>query len=249
MNQFKADVTRLTRNDSGWRDPSKCQVAVIHTYECPRADDVENRARYQEGAGSSYTMLVGTRRTLRANDDNYSPWAAAQTGNRVGLHLSFLAYARSSRQEWLDHMVQLDLGARVVADWCKRYRIPPVKISAADLRAGKRGVCGHADISGAWRETDHTDPGAGFPWDVFLTRVKYFMNPTPPAPKPQEKPVTQDKLDIINRKLDIVIQQLAGPGGEKFDGWPQLGHRTLVDAVAAIAEVEGVTGTRDIKKG
>lgn len=244
MTQFRADVTQLTTNDSGPRNPYKCQAAVIHTYECPRADDVENRARYQESAGSSYTMLVGTRRTLRANDDNYIPWAAAQTGNRIGLHLSFLAYARSSRNEWLEYSTQLDLGARVVADWCTRYGIPPIKISATDLRAGKRGLCGHADISAAWGETDHTDPGHNFPWDVFTKRVQHFMNPN----TAKETDMSNERLDSIERKVDLILDQLAGPGGN-FGGWPQLGGRTVVDALAAVAEVEGVTGAHDIKEG
>ena len=254
MDQFKTDVTRLTANDSGSRDPHGCQLAVIHTYECPRADDLEARAAWQETGGGdenrkgSYNILVGTRRTLRANDDNYIPWAAMPTGNRRGLHLSFLAYAQSSRQEWLDNMNQLDLGARVVADWCTRYGIPPVKVSPDEIRAGKRGVCGHADVSAAWRESDHTDPGAGFPWDVFLDRVKHFMNP---APQSKETDMSQEILNRLtdqDRKLNLILDQLAGPGGN-FAGWPQLGGRTLVDAVAAIAEVEGVTGTRDTKEG
>lgn len=248
MDQFKADVDQLTTNDSGTRDPHGCQLAVIHTYECPRADDLESRAAYQETHESSYTMLVGTRRTLRANDDNYIPWAAMPTGNRVGLHLSFLAYARSSRQEWLDNTNQLDLGARVVADWCTRYGIPPVKVSPDEVRAGKRGVCGHGDVSAAWRESDHTDPGAGFPWDVFLDRVQHFMNPAPQSKETGMSQEITDRLNEIDHKLTLILDQLAGPGAE-FAGWPQLGDRTLVDAVAAIAEIEGVTGAHDTKEG
>lgn len=254
MNQFKADVTRLTLNDSGRRDPAKCQLVVIHTYECPRADDLENRAAYQERSGSSYTMLVGTRRTLRANDDNYIPWAAAQTANRVGLHLSFLAYARSTREEWLNHLAQLDLAARPVADWCKRYGIPARKITANEARAGVRGICGHGDVSQAWKETDHTDPGAGFPWDVFIERVKHFMNPPAPNPQPTPAPSTpkeptmsNERLDQIEHKVNLILDQLAGPTGE-FAGWPQLGDRTLVDTIAAIAEKHGISGARDVKK-
>lgn len=176
-NQFQADVTRLTKNDSGWRDPAKCQAIFIHTYECPRRDDLEARADWQNNSGTgSYNVIVGTQRTLRANDDDYTPWAAGQTANRRGLHLSFLAYASSHRGDWLAHDRQLELGARVVADWCKRYGIPAVKINAGDLRAGKRGIGGHGDASAAWRESDHTDPGAGFPWDVFISKVQRHIN-------------------------------------------------------------------------
>lgn len=173
VDQFRADVTRLTSNDDGWRDPKTCPIIAIHTYECPRSDDVEARADWQNSSRTgSYHILVGTRRTLRANDDDYIPWAAGRTGNRRGFHLSFLAYASSRRGDWIAADNQLELGAAVVADWCRRYSIPVVKLSAEEVRAGKRGICGHGDVSAAWKESDHTDPGVGFPWDVFLEKVK-----------------------------------------------------------------------------
>ncbi|MCH6196895.1 N-acetylmuramoyl-L-alanine amidase [Corynebacterium mastitidis] len=179
IDQFQASVTRLTSNDSGWRDPKVCQAVFIHTYECPRGDDLESRADWQNSSKTgSYTILVGTKRTLRANDDDYAPWAAGYTANRRGLHLSFLAYALSRRGDWLAADHQLELGAAVVADWCKRYNIPAVKINGADLRAGKRGIGGHGDAAAAWGETDHSDPGAGFPWDVFIQKVQRHISGT-----------------------------------------------------------------------
>lgn len=257
MNQYQCDVTQLTTCDSGPRDPSKCQIAAIHTYECTRGDDVEARAAWQqESQTGSYNVLVGTRRTLRANDDNYIPWAAMPIGNQRGLHLSFLAYAASSRAEWLSYDNQLEKGAAVVADWCTRYGIPPVKLTAADVRAGRRGICGHAEISGAWRESDHSDPGGNFPWDVFIDKVKRRMNPAP-APRPQpaketDMPLTPEQDRILrenNGLLKSIHFQLTGSNKVgNYPGLPQSGGRTLYDLTSAIAEVEGVTGTKDIKE-
>lgn len=254
MNQYQCDVTRLTNCDSGPRDPSKCQIAAVHTYECPRGDDVEARADWQqESQTGSYNVLVGTRRTLRANDDNYIPWAAMPIGNQRGLHLSFLAYAASSRAEWLSYDAQLEKGAAVVADWCKRYGIPPVKISAADVRAGRRGVCGHGEISGAWHESDHSDPGANFPWDVFIDKVKRHMNPTPSPKPPKESDDMTPEQDRILRENNTILKeirfQLTGSTEiGKFPGLPQSGGRSLYDLTSAIGEIEGVTGTKDIKE-
>lgn len=62
--------------------------------------------------------------------------------------------------------------------------------------------------------------------------------PAPSAPAPKEPTVD---------KTSLILDQLAGHPGEKFPGWPQLGGRTLVDAVAAIGahlEIEGFTDTR-----
>ncbi|MGV0868457.1 peptidoglycan recognition protein family protein [Corynebacterium kalidii] len=250
-NQYTADITRLTTNDSGPRDPARCQLAVVHTYECPRGDDLENRAAYQEQAGSSYTVLVGIARTLRANDDNYIPWAAAYTGNLRGLHASFLAYAADPRSLWLHHMRQLEKGADVVADWCRRYGIPPVKLTADQVRAGQRGICGHAEISGAWRETDHTDPGPNFPWDVFINLVKQRLNPTTPK-EDDMTPAQEKKLDAALSEIralrkDVTDIRLQQGSGDDYSGFPQGGRRTLYDLAAATAEKVGVPATSDTK--
>ncbi|WP_276922411.1 peptidoglycan recognition protein family protein [Corynebacterium pyruviciproducens] len=251
-NQFQAEVTQLTTCDSGRRDPARCQVIVIHTYECPRGDDVEGRAAWQQQSQTgSYNVLIGTRRRLRANDDWYIPWAAMATGNRIGLHACFLAYAAATRAEWLEYDHQLTLGAEVVADWCNRYKIPPVKLTAAEVKAGKRGVCGHGEISGAFHESDHTDPGRGFPWDVFLAKVRQIMAGVTPQPAPQ--PNREKGLSMqAERTLGLIMDQLAGPGrtpdgDPAFNGWDEKsilaaahtregGGKTLIELVALTRE-------------
>ena len=40
------------------------------------------------------------------------------------------------------------------------------------MKAGQRGICTHADISAAFRESDHTDPGSGFPLDLVIARAR-----------------------------------------------------------------------------
>jgi len=43
------------------------------------------------------------------------------------------------------------------------------------LRAGKRGITGHAQVSEAFHRTDHTDPGTSFPVDAYLARVREHL--------------------------------------------------------------------------
>lgn len=250
--QYTATITRLTSNDDGWRDPGKCQLAVVHTYECPPGDNLMDRAAYQETAGSSYTILVGLTKTLRANDDDYNPWAAGYTANRRGLHVSALAYAADSRAAWMSRPGQLGLIADVLADWCTRYGIPPVKLTAAEIRAGKRGICGHGDTSAAWGETDHTDPGTGFPWDYVIDLVLKKTTGTPTTPttdKDIDMTPEQDKLLRDNNALlKTIAAQMCGDGNN-FGGWPQTGGRTLTDLTGAIAAKVGVPGTADTKAG
>ncbi len=62
--------------------------------------------------------------------------------------------------------------AQLVAEVCRMYGIPIVKVGPADLANGVRGICGHGDVTAAWHQGDHTDPGASFPWGTFIGYVQ-----------------------------------------------------------------------------
>ena len=65
---------------------------------------------------------------------------------------------------------------------------------------------------------------------------------TTPAPTPPPKEVPP----VARSKDDLILDQLAGHPWEKWAGWPQLGDRSLVDAVAAIGEKLGIDGFKDM---
>lgn len=75
-----------------------------------------------------------------------------------------------SGTRWSDsgHRAMLKLAADLTKKVASRWNVPLRKLSASDLRAGKRGVCGHVDVSNAWHLTDHGDPGSAFPWNYFM---------------------------------------------------------------------------------
>lgn len=64
---------------------------------------------------------------------------------------------------------------------------------------------------------------------------------TPAPPQKETKPVARSKDDLV-------LDQLAGHPWEEWAGWPQLGGRSLVDAVAVIGEKLGIDGFKDTKK-
>jgi N-acetyl-anhydromuramyl-L-alanine amidase AmpD len=41
-----------------------------------------------------------------------------------------------------------------------------------ELKTGQKGIIGHVQATNVFKKSTHTDPGAGFPWDHFLDRVK-----------------------------------------------------------------------------
>ena len=66
----------------------------------------------------------------------------------------------------------LKLSAKLVAKKCVKYNIPVRKLSAEELRAGKRGIVGHKEVSDAFGMSSHSDPGPNFPWAWYIERVK-----------------------------------------------------------------------------
>ncbi|KAA8723573.1 peptidoglycan recognition protein family protein [Corynebacterium phocae] len=185
-NAFVADMDILTANDDGLA-PAGRNVLYVHTFE-GRDLDAAAMARYQlsPAAGGSYHVVIDRDGvTARENDDPYIPWAAMFTGNRTGWHVCLAGRAAFTREQWLARPKQLGKLSEIMAAYSREYGIELVKLTPADLRARKSGVAGHWDVSLAWRESDHTDPGANFPWDVVIAGAKKLLAaPAPAAPSP-----------------------------------------------------------------
>lgn len=184
-NAFKCDHDILTSNDDGRRQGLIKRI-YIHTFEGRDLDAIA-MARYQlsPAAGGSYHIVIDVNgMTARENDDDYIPWSAGYKANRDGIHISLAGQAAFSRDTWLGRTRQLDKLADVVAAYCKAYGVPAVYRNADDLKADRWGISTHADAAIAWRETDHTDPGKGFPMDVLVDKVNQRLHPTPVPPPP-----------------------------------------------------------------
>ena len=231
---FTADMPGV-----GYRSIDSIQSICVHTVECPPERDGIAVAQWQTNPanGSSYNVLAGADGILiLRNTDDFMPYAAGPTGNARCLHISLTGYARMSREDWLDDDAKLRRTAEQIASWSQLHDIPLEFIDADRLRAGARGVHGHAEISEAWREVNHTDPGPGFPYDVVLGYAQELRNtrqPYNPTPTPTpETPEQGEERTMIRWILD----QLVGPEwdtkGPQFTGWKATEGKTFVDFVA-----------------
>lgn len=232
MTQFKADVDLLTRNDSGPRALSGLKWIIVHTTENSDNTTAIDVAKWMQRpeAGGSYNLLSDRwGRTVRSNDDGYVPWAAGSwAANSQGLHLSFTGKAEFSRAKWLgSHDKAISAGAKVVADWSRRYNIPLVKLTAAQLRAGVRGVAGHLECGQAFGGTDHWDPGPQFPYDVLFARARTILDGTPAEPAPVPQPVP----NLIDAEAK---NNSAWLGSRLHDG-----ERECADGVGCYADFSG----------
>lgn len=215
--QPKATIDYLGTNDRGKRNMANVKWVVMHTTENDATSKAINVVKWQESSKTgSYNVVVDNSGTsVRHNDDNYTPWSVGDSrGDYEGLHLSMVARAAFRRDQWLQLHKLIDESARIAAGWCREYGIPPVRLNDADIRANKKGFIDHAACSRLFGKTNHTDPGAYFPWDVFLKAVKRHLDAgTPkPAPAPQPKPQPQEDsalnklLDIFSKKYNSLVE-------------------------------------------
>ena len=100
------------------------------------------------------------------------------------------------------HVAMLGLAAKLVADLCHRHSVPVVYVNAANLLAGAHGITAHADVSQAWHQSSHTDPGVGFPMARFIDLVRAAAQPAP-TPSPAPTPILTEETDMrILRTVD-----------------------------------------------
>ena len=78
--------------------------------------------------------------------------------NSVGIELAGFAGQRAAG--WNDAYSRevVEQAARLTAEVCARRGIPIRRLRPADLVAGRSGITGHADVSTAFRKSDHWDP-------------------------------------------------------------------------------------------
>lgn len=109
----------------------------------------------------------------RSVSDEMTAWHCGHHGNARGIGIELCGMANQTRAEWFDELslATMQVAARLVADLCARWRIPAVVVNERALVAGESGITTHAFVSAAWHETNHYDPGAGFPLGSFVAAV------------------------------------------------------------------------------
>jgi hypothetical protein len=158
-----------SRNYSS-RGGAGVRLVVIHTAEGART--YQSLGSFFQGnvAASSQVGIDDTPGTIgeyvRRSDKS---WTQAEF-NPVSTSVELCAFARWDRAEWNRHPAML----RNVADWiaeeCRHFGIPIVKLSAAQAQGSGRGVCGHVELGA--RGGGHWDPGPGFPWSDVIAMAK-----------------------------------------------------------------------------
>lgn len=151
------------------------RVIVLHSMEAAeKGNTAENVARYFQHTDrpASAHVCLDNNSIVQCVLDNDVAFAAPGA-NADGIHIEMAGYARQTTDDWLDEYSRavIENAANVAAQYCLKYNIPVRVLSDSELKAGWRGIVSHAQVSAVYKRSTHTDPGAGFPWHLFIDRV------------------------------------------------------------------------------
>lgn len=171
---FPSASTRyLAAHNSGQRNPKGLCYVVIHATEGETAQGAAEWFEDPRSEGSA-NMVVGDYVAFRTLPDDVIPWAAPPL-NTLGYHIEIAGYSAWTKEHWNFYRRRIQNAAYRAALRCIAWKIPAVWLGVPELLDGKHGLTSHANVSAAWHKTNHTDPGANFPYDYFTQCVQEYV--------------------------------------------------------------------------
>lgn len=247
-------ITVRAKNDSGPGNITPTRV-VVHTTSpvvgYPKASQpgmAASTARYfASGAtiGSAH-YVVDVAGEQHCVPDAIVANHAPPNGHSIGIEICAEGgnYAQSyTREQWLSPQVWPAVlnAAKRTRELCQRFGIPMVRLTVQDLLLGRHGVCGHVDVSNAWHQSTHSDPGPGFPWPEFMQAVNSPSAPSTPTPEPKPRPEEDDVMYIKCKPDPTKPEWTAILTGSMFVGLASKGELDSANAeIAAGARCQWV---------
>lgn len=226
---------------------SQTQVIVIHaTDNTANALGEATYATHREDETSAHYYVDETT-VIQAVPIGHIAYGCLYHGNQISIQ-----YELCGRSNAISDATMRRAAHQVARD-CARYGIPVRKITAAQVRAGAKGICGHADITAAFPEDngDHTDPGTAFNWGTFISYVGGDMELSDVVPgtktpgfNPNDRTVGQWAMDQCNdRAVDygekpVTSLPAGSPKRRLYELLPKL--EQLVAAPAATVDAAAV---------
>ena len=142
---------------------------ILHSTESgdrPGVSDVSGIFSFWRSQGRGYgahLVIDSDGNTGRGAHANKIVWATFGA-NTTSYQIELVGFASLPRWRWLKRRRQLDKAAKWCAYQCKQHGIRPVHSTT-------NGIARHRDFPAG----GHTDPGAGFPLDWFLRRVRFYL--------------------------------------------------------------------------
>lgn len=178
---------------------------VVHSAETlERLDTAEAVARYfanhpgvdSRGRPSKPSAHVSADADSRVRSvHDYDIAHAAPGANHDGLHLELAGRAGQSLEEWLDDFSRRTIegpAADQVAEWVTAHSIPVHFLTAEEMRGNPDawGITTHFEVSEAYGQSTHWDPGPAFPMGLLLGQARQRLMPALIIPEEDDMPAT-----------------------------------------------------------
>jgi N-acetyl-anhydromuramyl-L-alanine amidase AmpD len=236
------------RNYTRGRD-SSIDVLVIHTMENgEKPDGAENIANWFAGSTApraSAHYCIDNNSIVQCVRDEDVAWHAPGA-NHDGIGFEHAGTAKQTGRDWSDEYsaTMLELSAELVAEKCVQYKIPPVWLTPADLQAGRRGITSHNNVSQAFHQSTHWDPGSGFNIQRYLKRVRELMGNVDPKAFKEDPPVVRQgdsgwRVKQLQKRLKL---HGFDPGAVDGDFGPNTEKQVRAFQQAQDIEVDGIVG-------
>jgi hypothetical protein len=148
---------------------------VVHCTAGADAKGARGTARYfqMESATGSAHAITDPNELVISAYDNVVCWHAPPNPHTLGIEIC-CSQDNQGKGHWdlPSHQAMLKRAAKWVAEKAKLYNVPIVRLNPDALKDGKRGICGHVDVSLAFHQSTHEDPGPYFPWATFMALVQ-----------------------------------------------------------------------------
>jgi hypothetical protein len=197
---------------------------VIHCTAGSDAKGAQGTAAYFRDPASkgSAHYITDSDEAIQCARDDVVCWHAPPNTHSLGIEME-CSLAGQGNGHWAraDHIAMMKITAKLTAQKAVQYNVPITKLTPADLAAGKRGICGHHDVSQAFGQSSHWDPGPYFPWAQFMAWVRAeaaaITGSTPTPPKGDDvqlsDPVGPDRSDP---KTPLTLGEAANRGGYAY---------------------------------
>lgn len=147
---------------------------VIHSTVSPCVEGQARKTaayfRSPSSRGSAH-YVVDPGEVVQVVYDSVIAWHAPPNARSLGIEMCEYPTTEVSRWDDRAHQRLLQRTARLTAELCLAYDVPPWWRPAWQLRLGMRGVTTHAQVSNAWGQSSHWDPGA-WPRRRFMRLVR-----------------------------------------------------------------------------
>jgi hypothetical protein len=195
-----APFTQASKTSGGSNSPVN-RLVVHHTVSKTQRGGAQATANgfASSAAGGSAHYTVDPGAVVQSVKESVIAWHAPPNSNSIGVEMTDLCiwqaypssnagqldsrfannegafHARWSLPDWQEMLARTALVFRHEADV---HSVPIVRLSVADVKAGKRGICGHREVSLAFGQSSHIDPYAcdscsgDFPWGQFMDMVQ-----------------------------------------------------------------------------